>query len=195
MDFKSPLVWPDALPGPDDYVGRRALYQLTHGRIISGLDMDWVERRARRLLYYYGSPPGQLQGSQYKNSQSPYYTELFAHELSHALHAPCTLKEIRDGRLEDMIDLYVINHTREENNNNELETSASTTLVLEYLGLPYDLYHLAVSTARNLRGHLYLANEAYDMLRPMREQQNVKDIARQIAQMLVKMKNGSRTPP
>lgn len=190
MDFRSPLVWPDALPKADDYPALRKLFVFTHGRI--ACDMEYAEKRARRLLYYYGSPPGQLQGSQHKHEQSPYYTELFAHEMGHALHADLTLKEIRWGRLSDMIDLFTEKHTEWECNQNELQASASATLVLEYLGMPYDLYHLIISTARNLRGKMYVASEAYEMLLPLREDKKVQEVARQTAHLIVKIKNGPR---
>lgn len=189
MVFRSPVVWPEVLPETHDYAGETALHRMTHGRILDGLNMEAVERRARRLLYYYGSPPGYLFGSQVKGrSDSPYYTELFAHEMGHALHAPHTLKEIRDGRMVELINSFVRRHDIPDGDTNELQATASTTLVLEYLGLPYLMRSLLFSTTRNLRGLVWKSQEVWPVLLQYREAEEVQEVARQIAHLLLKMK-------
>ncbi len=189
MHFKSPLEWPAEAPKADDYAGRVTLYHMTHGRCVC--DFEYIEKRARRLLYYWGSPPGQLGGSQYKGSpESPYYTELFAHEMGHVLHVPYPLKELRVEGVEALIERFTKTHSTEENNLNELQASAATTLVLEMLGMPYDLFGLLTSTARNLGGRLYVVRDIYPEVLEQRRTTLTQQVARQIACMLAKMKNG-----
>lgn len=190
MDFRWPLEWPDAPPHTDDYEGRRAFNHITHGRSI-GLDLDKLERRAKGLLYYWGSPPGSLGGSQYRSvPRSPYYIELFAHEMGHVLHVPYSLAEVRRFGMNHLIDHHSRSVVQREADINEAQASAATTLVLEFLGLSYDLWALTLSTTRNMRGRLYMMSEGYAAMRVHRMKAQTWEVARQIARHLLKMKNG-----
>jgi hypothetical protein len=185
MDFNSALALPSPLPHVDDYVGRKNLEQLTHGRILQGLDMDEVEHRARRLLSRLKCK--QLKGSQPKFcAHYPYYTEMVAHELAHArlLDIPWSTR-----RLDSVIYNQMRPMDKELSNTNEYQSAAITMLVLEYLGFPYDVHGLALSTAQNIRGEsLALARAIYPRICKWRDDPKMQEVARQIAFHLLKMK-------
>lgn len=148
------------------------------------LTIDLWEKRAYRLIYKYGGRLRGLEGSQSRAIGS-YYTELFTHEYAHCLHYGLTGKRPLNKDFDDAMSC----RSKEENDENELRTSASTTLVLEYLGMPYNPYNLVWSTYRNLRVHRRLS-EVWLLVMELRKESKVVEVARQIARLIAKIKYG-----
>lgn len=165
----------------------RTLALLTQGRLPPGRDYGVIERRAKRLMYALGGRFKGIEGSQINTGDDSYYTETVSHEYGHALHYGLGQSKPLGIPLDCAIDAGA----RESNNCNEIDTSASTMLVLEYLGMPYAPYQVVWSTYRNLRGYpgpdvptVYLEVMA------ARAEEKVKTVARRIACRILKIKYG-----
>lgn len=183
MDFNSALVLPSSLPHVDDTAGREALDQFTHGRLLPGLRLEAMEQRSRRLLNRLRCAG--LQGSQLRGSSCAYYTELVTHELAHAILLGLPLNTTK------MTDVIARRTNRLQSsiaNTQEMQACAITMLVLEYLGLPYDIFRVILSTSQNLRGQYITAVNLYPYIVAERDQPAAQRTARQIACRLLKMK-------
>jgi len=142
-----------------------------------------LELRSKRLLKYLRC--GKLQGSQTAGSDYPYYTEMISHELAHAslLGVPWETKY-----LATVISVKTKKLGTVVSNTQEHQAAAVTMLVLEYLGLHYDVFKLILSTSQNLRREYITARVVYLAVKMWRGDQMVQRIARQIACRLLKMK-------
>lgn len=192
MRFRPPLVWPDEAPDVNDYEGWHAIDLMTHGHGLDGVQPDVVERRARRLLYQFGLPPGDLQGSQLRARwRHPYYVELFAHEMGHLLHLGLKLSDI-EGRGAQRLTKAFTYLTKNEGDANEIEASATATLVIEQLGFPYTLQYLLSSTTTNLRSlDMFFRPRklVFQAMKLQRERPKTQQIARQLINILLKIKH------
>jgi hypothetical protein len=153
-----------------------------------------VEARARRLMRYLGGGLSTIRGSQAKHAGYPYYTEVLAHELGHMVlygaDGPRCLEDTHMARVFDMHkdpNKQDLAERHAVNNRNEIETSAATTLVLEWLGLTYELWPLLSSTTHNLRGRIFMLKEVYPLVREARQQEHVQAAALKIVARLLKV--------
>ncbi len=175
------VVLPDVIPEFPSAELRRELEERTLGRV-PVREPDVLRRRAKYLLRKLGGKFKGLEGSQTYGLCD--HVEIVTHEYAHCLHyglpGPTPLKVD--------LDCAICCRSKEENNENELRTSASTMLVLEYLGLPYDPYSLVWSTYRNMRGVYFKLGEVWRMVVELRQDTKVIEVARQIACVMAKMK-------
>ncbi len=186
-ELQPEIVLPPSVIHYPTVADTRMLVLLTQGRLPPGRDYGVIERRAKRLMYTLGGRFRGLEGSQINTGNDSYYTETVSHEYGHALHYG--LKE--EKPLGILLDCAISAGTKEGNNANEVDTSASTMLVLEYLGMPYEPYQVVWSTYRNLRGYPGPSvPEVYGEVMAARAEEKVKMVARQIACRILKIKYG-----
>jgi len=187
------LHWGEEFPRVDDYDGREALRRT---QMVPVVPLAVVETRAHRLMRYMGGELSSIQGSQMKGAGLPYRTEIFVHEWAHMLlldkgDAPECLEDqymrmaIAALRVPDVWD---VRGSARAQNENEVETTAVTSLVLELLGLDYDRWSLVSSASLNLRGKVWTCQEVYPQVRAARERENVNKVAMKIVARLLKVR-------
>lgn len=204
------MEWPEHIPNVIDSLGREKLQHSID--LVPVLPLDEIEARSRRFLRCMGGLASTLNGSQ-DRYRFPYYTEMFVHEWAHMLllgaDGPRCLEEesmkkafllhARRNAREEVVKTYadLLQVQRDavdfvtvyaDLNENEVETAATTTLVLELMGLTYDRWALVHSTTTNLVGKLWLMAEVYPQMREARSKQQVLDVAMRIAARLTKTK-------
>lgn len=182
IELRGTIVHPAEMPVE---CGERMVWaRMTHGRILRHVDYDKMERRAKYVLRAAGGRLGDLEGSQFRSfQQQSYYTEVTAHELAHCGHY-----DIVDKKPLEKLDFALKHYTTAENDENEVRTNASTMLVLEYLGMPYDPYWLMSAAARNMRMRFITSSHLYPEVLAAREEPKVQQVARQITYRLLKIK-------
>lgn len=179
------IVLPDTIPSFPSWEYRDELEARTIDRFPKHRDPDALGRRARYLLRKLGGRLKGIEGSQSRVFGS-YHVELTAHEYAHCLHYGLAGPQPLKRDLDDAISC----RPKEENNENEMRTSASTMLVLEYLGLRYNPYDLVWSTYRNIRGIHFELLSVWQIVMELRQDAKVIEVARQIACHLLKLKYG-----